>query len=206
MPSITLTDVGRMRVQGISFFLAGFLLSSWAIQLLWNYLRKDIPVLPRLSYPKALAVVSLWGLLFVLVLTMISGARELMTPGAWEKQGSTYRLAQGPPPPAAEPQMMARKGKLEGLRAALWEYAASHHDQFPPDRSAPEIVKEAWQLPEPSGMRYLYVEGLTADKGANPLAFEPEIYGTYRFVLLSNGEIRQMENNEVSRALSMEKR
>jgi hypothetical protein len=24
---------------------------------------------------------------------MISGARELMTPGAWEKQGVTYRLA-----------------------------------------------------------------------------------------------------------------
>jgi hypothetical protein len=36
--------------------------------------------------------VTLWGLLFLLILTMISGARELMTPGAWEKHGSTYRL------------------------------------------------------------------------------------------------------------------
>ncbi len=35
----------------------------------------------------------IWGLLFVLVLTMISGARELMTPGAWEKEGFTYVLA-----------------------------------------------------------------------------------------------------------------
>ena len=26
------------------------------------------------------------------VLAMISGARELMTPGAWEKHGATYRL------------------------------------------------------------------------------------------------------------------
>jgi len=26
------------------------------------------------------------------VLTMISGARELMTPGAWEKDGAIYRL------------------------------------------------------------------------------------------------------------------
>ena len=33
-----------------------------------------------------------WGSLFVLVLTMISGARELMTPGAWKKDGITYVL------------------------------------------------------------------------------------------------------------------
>jgi hypothetical protein len=85
MPSVNLADVARMRVQTISFFLAGLLLSSWVVQLLWNYLRRDFTALPRLTYGKALGVVVLWGLLFVLVLTMISGARELMTPGAWEK-------------------------------------------------------------------------------------------------------------------------
>lgn len=40
-----------------------------------------------------MGLVVLWGLLFIVVLAMISGARELMTPGAWEKQGATYRLA-----------------------------------------------------------------------------------------------------------------
>jgi hypothetical protein len=40
--------------------------------------------------------VTLWGLLFLLILTMISGARELMTPGAWEKHGSTYELKDAP--------------------------------------------------------------------------------------------------------------
>ncbi len=40
-------------------------------------------------------MVVLWGLLFTVVLAMISGARELMTPGAWEKQGATYRLKEG---------------------------------------------------------------------------------------------------------------
>src|SRR5438309_1420396 len=94
MPSLTLTDVGRMRAQTISFFLFGFLLSAWLIQRLWNYLRKDFTILPRLTYGKAVGMVSLWGLLFVLVLTMISGARELMTPGAWKKSGFTYKLAE----------------------------------------------------------------------------------------------------------------
>lgn len=94
MPSARLTDVARLRVENISFFLAILLLSALLVQLVWNWLRADFPRLPRLTYPKAIAVISLWGLLFVLVLTMISGARELLTPGAWEKNGATYRLKQ----------------------------------------------------------------------------------------------------------------
>ena len=56
----------------------------------------DFTRLPRLSYSKALAMVVLWGLLFVVVLTMISGARELMTPGAWKKNGITYSVVDDP--------------------------------------------------------------------------------------------------------------
>ena len=59
---------------------------------LWNRLRRDLPRLPRLSYKMSVTLVGLWGLLFILVLTMISGARELMTPGAWEPNGATYKL------------------------------------------------------------------------------------------------------------------
>jgi len=84
MPSINLTDLGRMRLNAISFFVGGFLVSAWGIQLLWNLLQRDFPRLPRLTFKAAAGVVFLWGMLFVLVLTMISGARELMTPGAWE--------------------------------------------------------------------------------------------------------------------------
>src|SRR6185369_13567149 len=100
MPSFTLTDVAKLRLQSISFFLLGLLLSAFVIQRLWNYLQKDFSRLPRLTYPKALTVVILWGLLFVVVLTMISGARELLTPGAWKKEGFTYKLT---PPTPAEP-------------------------------------------------------------------------------------------------------
>ena len=63
-----------------------------AIQRVWNASRADFPRLPRLSFGKAVGVVFLWGLLFLLVLTMISGARELLTPGAWRKEGFTYKL------------------------------------------------------------------------------------------------------------------
>lgn len=95
MPSLTLSDAAQLRGQGISFFLLGIVLSALAIQGIWNRLRRDFPILPRLSFDRALGAVILWGLLFVLVLTMVSGARELMTPGAWEKTGVTYRLKSG---------------------------------------------------------------------------------------------------------------
>src|SRR5918995_1980262 len=97
MPSIALTDLARMRVQSISFFLACFLACSWVVQWLWNSLWGDFPRLPRLSFARANGLVALWGLLFLLVLTMISGARELMTPGAWKKEGLTYTLAEAKP-------------------------------------------------------------------------------------------------------------
>jgi hypothetical protein len=95
MPSWTLTDLSKARLDSISFFLVVLLLLALLLKFLWNYLAKDFQKLPKMTYPRALAAVTLWGLLFLLVLTMISGARELMTPGAWEKQGSTYKLKDG---------------------------------------------------------------------------------------------------------------
>jgi hypothetical protein len=95
MPSITLTDVARARLDTISFFIVAFLVCALLVKLLWNYLAKDFPKLPRMTYRKALAATFLWGLVFLIVLTMISGARELLTPGAWKKEGTTYRLTEG---------------------------------------------------------------------------------------------------------------
>src|SRR4051794_33015364 len=85
-PHPTLTEVSRFRLDVISFFLVAILILSLLVQVIWNALRRDVAALPRLSYPKALGVVTLWGLLSVVVLAMISGARELMTPGAWERR------------------------------------------------------------------------------------------------------------------------
>jgi hypothetical protein len=203
MPSIRLTDMARMRIQAISFFLAAFLVSAAVIQFLWNRLGKDFSVLPRLSYGKALGIVVLWGMLFVLVLTMISGARELMTPGAWQKDGFTYRLADKAPVETSTDS--ARHKKVESLRAALWKYAERHKGHFPTRRNAPGIAKEQWQTADPSGIRYLYVGGSVTTLPAKPLAYEPEVYGGYRLVLFTNGEIRSMEWDELAQALPAEK-
>src|SRR4249920_3928874 len=44
-------------LEGISFFLAGLLLSAWAVKGLWGVLRKDLSWLPSLSYWRALSLV-----------------------------------------------------------------------------------------------------------------------------------------------------
>ena len=61
MPSLTLTDAASLRLQSISFFLSAFLVSSFLVRWIWNSLRSDFPRLPRLSYPRALALVGLWA-------------------------------------------------------------------------------------------------------------------------------------------------
>lgn len=89
---VRVADSSVGRYQAISFFLMAILVSTVAVQYLWNLLARDSSWLPPLTFTKAFAIVMLWGALFVVVLTMISGARELMTPGAWEKNGVTYQL------------------------------------------------------------------------------------------------------------------
>lgn len=205
MPSVNLSDMARMRFEAISFFLMGILVSAAVIQGLWNYLRRDFTMLPRLSYGRSLGVVVLWGLLFILVLTMISGARELLTPGAWKKDGYTYKLNE-PPSPANDDRIeWTRMHRLDQLRSALWKYARDHDSSFPPEQTSSSIPLQQWQVPSPTGMRYLYVPGLTMNQGATPLAYEPEIFGATRLVLLTNGEIVRMSSDELSQALVAEK-
>lgn len=204
MPSIILTDLARMRVQTISFFLLGVLACAWAVRRIWNALGRDFPRLPRLTYGKALGLVTLWGLLFVLVLTMISGARELMTPGAWKKDGYTYKLAQEQPTSPADRHQAERRQSLDRLRIALWTYARGHEGRFPPEESRSEIPEEAWRVPDPSGMHYIYVGGQVADEGHAPLVYEPGIFGAERLVLRTDGRIEAMDPEEFRRTPTAE--
>ncbi|MCE9563536.1 MAG: hypothetical protein K8U57_15960 [Planctomycetes bacterium] len=202
MPSVTLTDVATMRFQSISFFLMLFLLVSLLIRWIWNSLRTDFPRLPRLSYPKALALVGLWGMLFLLVLTMISGARELMTPGAWKKDGLTYSLAdEKKPEPPREVRVVLpeppRREKLQALFTLLAAYAAAHDGRYP-SVEEPAIPAEAWKTPHATGKRYIYVPNRTTRDAARVLACEPELFGDERLTLFTNGEILRMTNGELS--------
>jgi hypothetical protein len=206
MPSIGMTEIARLRFEAISFFLMVFLVCAWLVRLIWNGLRADFPRLPLLSFKRAVMLVGIWGLVFLLVLTMISGARELMTPGAWKKDGLTYKLAD-PTPSTVEPSaeaLQARKLALDRLRGALWRFAEGHDGRFPPDRSGGEIPDDIWRMPDPSGLCYIYVPGLKPDAGPIPLAYEPGLFGTDRLVLTADGAVKSMTLDEIRRALPKE--
>lgn len=206
MPTVQMSDVARMRVETLSFFLAVFLGCAKLFQLLWNWLGTDFPRLPRLTYFKSLGLLAVWGLLFVVVLTMISGARELLTPGAWEKIGLTYKLAapktdETATEAAAEP---TRRAKLERLCEALWAYARGHDGHVPASPSDPEIAAEFWQTTDPSAVPYVYVPDRKPHVGADLLAFEPRIFSDGQFALFTSGEIKKLTPAEIETLLPKE--
>lgn len=213
MPSLTLSDVARMRVQTISFFLVAILLSAWVVRLLWNSLRKDFTRLPALSYRGALAGTLLWGLLFLFVLSMISGARELMTPGAWEKNGLTYRLsdeasdprtsAEGATEETARATRTERRDKLEDLRAVLLLHAATHGGAYPATTEEATFAADFWLQPGFTAVRYGYRGGLAADGAAHPLVIEQQVYDEdTQFVLYTDGSIKPLHNGDLAGLLA----
>ncbi len=72
----------------------------------------------------------------------------------------------------------------------------------------PAIPAELWTLPDPSGMRYLYVGGQVVNQGArdtNFLSTSPAFFGAERLVLLASGTIRRMSLAEIRRSLPIER-
>lgn len=213
MPSFTAADIGRRlglseltraRLEAISFFLASLLVCAWVIQGLWNGLRKDFPRWPRLSFGKACGLIFLWGLLFVLVLTMVSGARELLTPGAWIKDGWTHRLA-NQESETATVEIAARHQAMERLRDALFRYAeqnAGAYPERPPAHGLPDVLRDVRTV---RGQRYEYLGGrqpaLDEPRSrAAPLLYEAETFGPDRLVILTDGSIVWMPVSEIEQA------
>jgi hypothetical protein len=191
MPSFTLTDLWSMRVQSISFFLLVLLLSALGVKWLWNYLRRDFAKLPQLTYLRSLSLVILLGLLFMVVLTMISGARELMTPGAWKKQGATYALSA----PAISEEV--RRERIARLKTHLWRYADQHGGSLPPHDLINEISDEVWWADEARSVRYYYLAGAKRDGPVRPIAYEPRPSDGKRLVLMSDGVVSLYSDQEI---------
>jgi|SRR5215217_88007 len=204
MPSFMLTDIAEQRLEAISFFIAIFLLVSLGVWALWNGLRRDVPRLPRLSYRASLALVFLLGLGLQLVLSMIAGGRELMTPGAWEKKGVTYQVIPAPPPSDADLLVQARRQRLDELRVALWAHAAEHGGDFPQNDLGPELPATRWKVLGDSGLHFIYIGGQKADAPAAPLAYEPGLFGRERWVLFTDGDLRRLPVEDIHRALVAE--
>jgi hypothetical protein len=192
MPTVSLSEFARPRLDTISFFLLGLLLSAGVVMIVWNSLRKDFSWLPRLSYGKACGIVVLWGLLFVVVLTMISGARELMTPGAWEKQGLTYRVRDDAPPAPPESRgdpLAARREKLAALYQSLLRFADLHEGKYPATKDEAGLTVTEWDVPSLAGTSYIYVPNRESGGPPVPLAFEPEVFDAEQLVLMTDGRI-----------------
>ncbi|MBA3313632.1 MAG: hypothetical protein H0T47_10150 [Planctomycetaceae bacterium] len=205
MPTVTLTDAAGMRLQSISFFLIGFLLAAWGVQAIWNVLQRDWSALPRLSY--RLGLTGLWGLLFVLVLTMISGTRELLTPGAWEKQGLTYELRSHATeaPPVEDALVERRREHLRSLGLKLLAFAASHEGRFPSESETADLERDSLQLPQRSASTYRFVPGAKPGARDQIVAFEPAVYGDDPFVLLASGEVVRLTSDELAKRLPVTK-
>jgi len=131
---------------------------------------------------------------------MISGARELLTPGAWERDGSVYKLA-GRETVASEPE---RRAALMTLKKTLWDYAAAHGGAFPPAANGGDIPASAWETPDISRIHYLYVPDRRADGSDRPVAYEPAVFRLPRLVLCADGQIRGMNEAELRAALGTE--
>jgi len=185
-----LNDIVRLRLEDISFFLVLLIACALGIRFLWNFVQRDVPKVPRLTFGKALCLTGLLSLGMLLVLSMISGARELLTPGAWRKQGHEYRLND----PAGEPM---RRTSIESLRAALMAYARTHDGKFPTHDYVPEIPEKVWQSPDRAGTRYIYLGGWTLSSETNLIACEPLNFGEQRFALFANGEIKKLGTREI---------
>jgi hypothetical protein len=192
MPSVSFTEVARLRLEVISFFLVGLLLSAGALQLIWYWLRRDFTWLPKLGYFGSLGIVVLWGLLFVVVLTMISGARELMTPGAWEKDGATYKLSKPAEKTDDAPPIAARSIHLLSLGNALRQWAEKNDNQLPTAAQVSEINESLWSVPDLPGTRYLYVPGVTLADQKRIIAYEPQVSRGDALAVTAGGELVQL--------------
>ncbi len=193
MPTVSLTDLTRLRLDTLSFFLMGVLLSAIVVRWLWNGLRQSFEWLPLLTLRQSLAVVVLWGMLFVIVLTMISGARELMTPDAWQRQGQLYVLSENPSDPddgkGTRDQLQAvddqRMADIKRLRSALHAYAADNNGLFPESRE--QLTSDVWTMSQASS-EFAYAAGHHLTESEQILAWEPAVYDDC-LVLLVSGDI-----------------
>lgn len=196
MPSIVLTKIAKLRLTTISFFLFIYILSVSSIFTIWNYVQKDFPQLPKLSFVKAMALVFLWGLAMQLILVMVAGTRELMTPKAWESAGIIYELT----PDAFQKLIETRQYKLEILKKELWNFAKNNSGKFPTKREL-KAISEDILLDSTGKNPYNYVENLTLNSPFQPLAYEADTFGNQRMVLFTNGNIEILEINLIEKLI-----
>lgn len=191
-----LNEIAKLRIESISFFIVVILLLALLVRWIWNGLAKDWKILPRLTYFRSLGLVFIWGLAMAVVLSMITGARELMTPGAWEKVGATYRVVDGAAISPEAQLLDARRAKLQSLGNAIFRYADKHRNlRYYRELYAtdPDLFKT---LKPGSNYVLMYVDYPWATPPAL-LAYEPSIYQDHRFALFTDGRVEYLHVQEI---------
>ena len=192
MPMVTISDFFMMRLQLISVFLLGMVVSSLVVKKVWNNFRNDLPALPELTLGKSFALVTLWGLLFVIVLTMISGARELMTPGAWVKKGNTYVLPSSLNPTSTELRtQLLQEQRIRHLKLIhnILLDETLKLEELPHRKEEVSLPKRLWVVPETHSLEYIYVPSLLSVENSQAILAEPEFFEDGRFVLWQDGRV-----------------
>jgi len=199
MTVITLTDVAKARLESVSFFCVIYLLLALGVMGLWNYLAKSFDWMPRINYRRALALMLISGLFLYVILTMISGARELMTPGAWDKRGVGYELNAGEQAPSKD----VRRKAIENLQTELWEYAKQHDGKLPKSLFDDSFATQKWGLPHMRGY-YAYISGRKIGRGRDVVVYEPSVMGRKRFVILTDGSIELWREDTLKKRLGLD--
>lgn len=203
MTSFSLSEMAEARLDAVSLFLVAFALAAWLLLVSWNRLARDFAWMPRLRYGAALAVLVVSGLFVYAAMSLIAGARELMTPGAWVRTGSTHRIAY----PERDPKPWLESGRrlaLEHLRDLLWTHATAHDGTLPGNRYDDAIPESAWTGVHPANEPLAYVPGRRPGAGSAIIAYEPDAYGPVRFALLEDGSVVKLSPTELRQRLAEE--
>ncbi|MGK0190758.1 MAG: hypothetical protein ACI9R3_006588 [Verrucomicrobiales bacterium] len=200
MTTYGLSDLYRLRLEELSFFIVLLVMCTALFRFLWNLVARDLSSIPSLNWRQATGLSLLVGVLMLLVLTMISGIREVLTPEAWRKQGSSYRLSSIDREPV-------RKRTIEELRWALMASADANNGQFPEHDFTNRIPDRFWRAPDEYASRYIYFRGKSKPVANGPveiLALEPANFGDERYAIFTSGEVRKLTNKEVDALLGID--
>jgi hypothetical protein len=194
----------RIRLMSLSFFLACFVACVWAMKRIWNGFVEDIPQVPRLTTARTIGLALISGLLGLFGLMPVPGAHSLVATEDRAIEVMNDEVVEGTAAWARREGRaeQARRDRLENLGMLIRHYAARHDGNFPAGDRVPEIPPEAWQLPDPSGMRYRYATGRGGRDHPSVLAYEPGLFGRDRLVLMTDGTIRTMGPDELEASLS----
>lgn len=201
MPSLSLNAPYVERLQAVSFFSVVIVMSSVLVLLGWNLFAGTLRTLKKLKYGEALFLTVLWGLASVVVLTMISGARELMTPGAWQRNGLTHKLKAGEVTPVDE-KKADRRSKIEQLQLLLMQYALTHEGQYPKTRQDSGFADNIWTMTDQPSLTYQYFENQKFHEAPVPIVSEQPIYDQV-LMIFANGSIVEMEKAKAEEYLEI---